>query len=485
MNVVTVFVDTLRYDHVAANRGAVDVRTPNLDRLAERSRRFHRAFAASFPTVPHRTDVMTGRYGAPFHPWAPLDCDVPTLPRRLADEGYVTQLIHDTPHLVNGGHRFDYPFHAWTPVRGGEVDRAWVTDSLGFLDNWAFDEAFDAYPRDEEAVLREGHTLARYAHTNSGRSDESEWNAARLFRTAADFLRDNADRDDFFLWLDCFDPHEPWDAPREYVREYAGGDGTVDPRSFLGYVRDDPDLPEEARAQVRAAYRAKVTFVDRWFGHFLDALEETGLADDTAVLLLGDHGTNVGRTERGFGKEAPPGQGEAHVPLFLSVPGDDGGDCDAVVQPQDVFETVMELAGGSAPGGVESHDLLAAAREGTRPRDVALTGTVVDGWAEADAGTHLCHATDGEWSLEVAADPAASTLRRLGEREAVGDDRPAVREELWAAAVDELAGRGLDDALVSWLRDEGAGDPPEAYRATDAHGAPPGWETYWQVPFEG
>jgi len=40
----------------------------------------------------------------------------------------VTQLIHDTPHLVNGGHAYDTPFHFWTPIRGAEVDRPWITD---------------------------------------------------------------------------------------------------------------------------------------------------------------------------------------------------------------------------------------------------------------------------------------------------------------------------------------------------------------------
>ena len=128
MNIITIIIDTLRYDHIAAN-GNPDISTPNLDSLIGKSWNFHRGFAASFPTIPHRTDVITGRYGAPFHPWKCLDCDVATIPRALAEQGYCSQLIHDTPHLVNGGHRFDFPFDAWMPIRGAEVDRAWITDS--------------------------------------------------------------------------------------------------------------------------------------------------------------------------------------------------------------------------------------------------------------------------------------------------------------------------------------------------------------------
>ena len=84
MNFILIVIDTLRYDYVGAN-GNPNIRTPNLDRLAARSWNFQRAFAGSFPTIPLRTDLMTGRYGAPFHPWKPLDCDKPTLPRALAE----------------------------------------------------------------------------------------------------------------------------------------------------------------------------------------------------------------------------------------------------------------------------------------------------------------------------------------------------------------------------------------------------------------
>ena len=101
MNIILLIIDTLRYDYVGAD-GNDHVETPNMDGLAERSWVFDRAFAASYPTIPHRTDVMTGRYGTPFNPWMPLRFDAVSLPRVLAESGYCTQLIHDTPHLVNG-----------------------------------------------------------------------------------------------------------------------------------------------------------------------------------------------------------------------------------------------------------------------------------------------------------------------------------------------------------------------------------------------
>ena len=126
MNIILIVIDTLRYDYIGAC-GNDWIQTPNFDRLAANSWVFTNSYASSYPTVPHRTDVITGCYGKPFHVWRPLPFDVPNLPETLAAHGYCTPLIHDTPHLVNGGHNFDFPFHAWTFVRGAEVDRPWIT----------------------------------------------------------------------------------------------------------------------------------------------------------------------------------------------------------------------------------------------------------------------------------------------------------------------------------------------------------------------
>jgi arylsulfatase A-like enzyme len=136
---------------------------------------------------------------------------------------------------------------------------------------------------------------AGYVHTNRGRSREEDWNVARLFMTAARFLRDNARRSNFFLWIDCFDPHEPRDSPPEFVRRYdttPGYDGLLDPRSF-GQARNAPTLSSRAVEHLKAQYAAKVTFMDKWLGRFLDTLDETGLAERTAVVLPADHGTKA------------------------------------------------------------------------------------------------------------------------------------------------------------------------------------------------
>ena len=193
VNIVLLIIDTLRYDYVGAN-GNEWIETPNMDRLAAESFVFDECFAASWPTIPHRTDVITGRYGEPFHAWQPLPHAAVALPRWLAEQaGYATQFIHDTPHLVNGGHNFDYPFHCWTQVRGAEVDRAWFADELRMPDNWALHSDFDCLG--ELGEVRPQSAVHMWA--NRKRKTHEDWNCMKLFTTAAEFVRDNARRDNF------------------------------------------------------------------------------------------------------------------------------------------------------------------------------------------------------------------------------------------------------------------------------------------------
>ncbi|MCX7016517.1 MAG: sulfatase-like hydrolase/transferase, partial [Candidatus Sumerlaeota bacterium] len=128
MNFVIIISDTLRWDHLGAS-GNSWIRTPNLDRLAAESLVFTRAYTGSFPTIPHRTDLMTGKWVYPYRGWSPLPKDEPILSQTLTDAGYVTMMINDTPHLVRDGHCFDRGFQAWKWNRGQEGDRA-ITDNI-------------------------------------------------------------------------------------------------------------------------------------------------------------------------------------------------------------------------------------------------------------------------------------------------------------------------------------------------------------------
>ena len=128
MNIIVVMSDTLRYDHLGCH-GNTWIRTPHIDAFSKRCMVFDRAYQASFPTIPTRTDMMTGRLTFPFRGWTPLPEDEVILSELLTDAGYVTMLLCDTPHLVRDGHQFDRGFLGWEWIRGQEGDRS-ITDDI-------------------------------------------------------------------------------------------------------------------------------------------------------------------------------------------------------------------------------------------------------------------------------------------------------------------------------------------------------------------
>ncbi|MFC1453004.1 sulfatase [Verrucomicrobiota bacterium] len=313
-----------------------------------------------------------------------------------------------------------------------------------------------------------------------GRRAYEDWNCAKLFLTAKDFLRDNASRDRFFLWLDCFDPHEPWDVPPEFVLKYdatPGYDGRIDPRTFGGWR--DKIVTKAAVKRIRATYAGKVSWVDRWFGVLLDALEEMGLKKNTAVVLTSDHGTNDG-TFNGFGKKLPVREGEAHTPFMVFVPGAGSGRSDIIVQPQDVFATVLGIAGSRAPTNLDSHDVLAVAREDLPgARNIAIAGV-----PPAD-GKILFSAFDGQWCLEVAGKREKCRLVRMGTGDDVAREHPGVVKDLHERALDEYERRGADPAIMHWLRAEGREPFPSRFVPHRFSPRPSGYQQYFQRLYHG
>jgi len=476
VNIILVIADTLRYDHVGAN-GNSGIETPALDRLASRSWIFDRCYAASYPTLPHRTDVLTGRYGGPFHPWLPLRYDVATFPRMLAEAGYCTQFIHDTPHMANAGANFDWPFEGWTFVRGAEADRPCAGAITALPENWTRDPVFDFV---DDQLLRNG-PIQNYARANRNRREHGDWTTARVFRTACEWLRDNRSVSPFLLWIDSFAPHEPWDAPPEFVRRYddtPGFDGRFDPRSHAG--RNAPGRTPEAERRITAFYAGLVSWMDHWLGKLLDTLDDLGRWDDTAVIVTSDHGTNLGERNR-YGKDWPPREAEAHVPLLLHTPGDATGRCKALVQPQDISSAILSLAGVKQPDAWDGQDLVTLARNGNAGRrQVALCGdNARPQWSTGERDA-LFFVTDGTWHMDFTVRAEDARLRKAGEGESnLAAGNPQKVRELREAAIRELGRRGLDKPLLEWVRSEGSVPFPGQCRFWDGWPGPAGYDIYF------
>ncbi|RLF24042.1 MAG: hypothetical protein DRN15_03875, partial [Thermoprotei archaeon] len=211
INFILIISDTFRYDCLEGTftaRGK-PVKVPNLRKLAKSSAYFTRAYLASFPTVPHRHDILTGRYTFTYYGWAPLPRDEIVLPEILRKErNYVSVMIADTPHILKDGFNYDRGFDAWVWVRGQENDR-YRTDPVEV-----------ELPCDP-SKLRNVETTIQHMRNNALRMFEEDWIPAKTANEAIRWLERNYNSGrNFFLYVDFFDPHEPWDPPKWYVDMY-------------------------------------------------------------------------------------------------------------------------------------------------------------------------------------------------------------------------------------------------------------------------
>jgi arylsulfatase A-like enzyme len=363
-NVIVIVLDSLRYDHVGAN-GNSWIRTPNIDAFARESLRFTRAFPEAMPTVPARRSLLTGRRVYPWRNWRPtrnlpgspgwtgLSTGEQTWLKALRAAGFWTGYVTDNPFL---GFNPD-----WAPLRrgvdrfmriGGQVGalRPASSISLATAERWL--------PHDMETDHYVSGMRQHLANLGGAR-DEREQCCARVFSHAVDMLETaKRARRPFALVVDCFDPHEPW-APVQKYRDlymekgYRGNEP--------GNVRYRPSryLTADELRRLPRLYASAVTQTDAWLGHFLAKVHDSGVADDTAIVLLSDHGIVLG--ERGWtGKPALELHPElTHVPFMLRAPDRRrAGQTSAYfASPHDVGPTLLAMTGVRRPAEMNGSDL--------------------------------------------------------------------------------------------------------------------------------
>ena len=126
MNVIVIMADSWRFDYLGCY-GNNWISTPNLNSFAERAAVFEQFYAASYPTVPNRWDLCTGRFGFPFRGWQPLDSSDITWGQLLSKQRMHTQMIWDTPMLAVDNYNYTRGFVGRIFVRGQKGD-SWITN---------------------------------------------------------------------------------------------------------------------------------------------------------------------------------------------------------------------------------------------------------------------------------------------------------------------------------------------------------------------
>ena len=380
-NILVIISDTLRASHLGCY-GNRRIQTPNIDALARRAVRFTRAYPESLPTIPVRRAMHTGRRAFPFRGYRPVPWDIVYLPgwqamsaeedtlaESLAGAGYHTGFITDTLPYFAPGFNFARGFWQWDYVRGQQQDR------------WKSPYAVprERYLRygDPDQLSREPHGfMPMFLANTSGVQDESDTSTARVFSHAMQFLEDNQAGQPFYLLVDCFDPHEPWEAPEKYYRLYGDPDYAGERIVHCKYGSADQfGYGEREIAFVEAQYCGLVTLVDTWMGKLLDQLQALGLDENTWVFMISDHGTNFTRNPRRIiGKpDHAMYPGVMRLPLLVQAPDGQGRGTvrDELVANIDVPATVYDLAGIQSGMGLDGRSLrpLISGESGWTPRD--------------------------------------------------------------------------------------------------------------------
>jgi arylsulfatase A-like enzyme len=315
----------------------------------------------------------------------------PTIAESLTEMGYETVLITDTFHQFRASMNFQRGFNVFDFVRGQEIDhyRSALTIS---------DKAVDRLTIPGNApIIRD--KIRQYLANNTRRQGEEDYFAPQVFQRAVDFLEDTPNMDaPFFLVVDSFDPHEPWDPPQKYANMYSDPIGNREP-SAPNYDTTDY-VSEKELDRMAGLYAGEVTMTDRWLGKFLDKMEEMNLTENTLLLIISDHGVQLG--EHGLTGKVYSGLFPelTDVPFLIRHPEGKGAGktSDFYASTHDIAPTVLAAVDLERPQQMEGQDLtpILEGREPETPRPHFTIGQDNYSLARDDDYAMMCP-NDREW----------------------------------------------------------------------------------------
>ncbi len=346
MNIIVIVTDSLRIDHVGCYGS--HVQTPNIDRLAEEGVKFGRAYSENLATLPTRRSWWTGQYHFHHAGWQPFTQSDDLLAEVLWDQGYTSALITDVYHMHKPTYNCGRGFDTSIFVRGQEYD-PWIVDP-----DIRVSLASSPVHRMRRDLGQEDKKLWRaryeqYLKNCTALKSEEDYCAPRVIKEAIRWLENTTvqRKDRLFLWVDLFDPHEPWDPPSPYNRMYTDshytGSDLVDP--VPGEV-ENYMTPAEIQ-HTKNLYAGEVSFVDKWMGFLLDRIRELNIDDNTLIVHTSDHGEPF--ADHGYIRKARPYNYEEliHIPWIMRHPDiiPAGQDIDALVQTVDMMPTLLKMLG--------------------------------------------------------------------------------------------------------------------------------------------
>lgn len=366
-NVLFIAIDDLRPE--LGCYGSTQVKTPHIDQLAAQGIRFDRAYCQVPICMGSRASLLTG-----IHPTAKrfvgdcrADVDVPnaaTLPETFRKAGYTT--------LSNGK-----IFH--TPE--DTAQRSWSEPV------WRPDNTMRSF--DPETTRRLSKTKQRGRIYESPDVADGAYPDGKIAQKAiTDLQRLKQSGKPFFLACGFLRPHMPFYAPKKYWDLYDRNkiqiaDNRTRPQNapnelkgsgeFRSYhLGDFDENSEEFHRMMRHGYMASTSYADKLVGDVLAELDRLGLADNTIIVLWGDHGWHLG--EHNFWGKHNTMHLATRVPLIVKMPGVKAGSTTSIVETSDIFPTLCTLAGLEIPKTVQGRSFNQLLDHPERPfREVAYS----------------------------------------------------------------------------------------------------------------
>ena len=359
MKAIMLMFDSLNR-HYLPNYGCDWTKLPNFERLAQKTVTFDTFYAGSLPCMPARRELHTGRPHFLHSDWSCLQPQDFSLFEEMTQNGIYSHIVTDHFHYwEDGGNSYLQRYSSFEMIRGQQGDP------------WIGQVAAPAIPANDSK--RTGNPRWRQDWVNRGYLDKEEKMPQYLtMERGLDFIHRSHDQDNWFLQIECFDPHEPFFAQPAFQQLY--------PHEYTGKHFDWPDYgwieDKEKIRHIRYEYAALLSMCDAYLGKLLDTMDQYDLWRDTMLIVNTDHGFLLG--EHGYiGKNIMPLYEElSHLPFFMYDPrnGKQGERCSALAQTIDIPVTLAGYFGIRPPKYAVGEDLSQMVETGEANRTSAVFG---------------------------------------------------------------------------------------------------------------
>jgi len=333
-NIVLYLADEVRADFVGASGANYLVKTPNLDKLAQRGTIFTHAVTNQPLCSPSRSCMLTGRYATETGVWkleVDMRRDLPTLATELRAQGYTANLIGKW-HLSKADVKTGTGF-GWVPPEGRG----------GFLDVWEGANVLERTTHPYYGTIwdSDGHEITY----------KDEYRVDFLTDRAVKFLKQPQQKP-FLLYISQLEPHFQNDLHT-----------VVGPKGMAAHYQN-PYVPADLRAlpgvwqQELPDYYAAIERIDQSVGRVLQTLEEQNLLDNTIFIFTSDHGCHFMTRENNY--KRTPHDSSIRIPMVMAGPGVPvARRVDSIAGNINLTPTLLELCGVPVPSSMKGRSMVA------------------------------------------------------------------------------------------------------------------------------